>query len=289
MNLINTIIPVYNSVTCAGGKDFAISRNQGCGNDPRAKVPHRNEAYSISLVLRGRLVKYIDFEKHFIEAPAIISMTPEQVHQFEEIDDCETINISFSKDFLVGEMQGWFACWECMFGHAVVNLDEEALPELMVYADLMLEEFRNDKTRKEFVIRNLLNAFIICCARLRKSNVSVMHMDQSQNKLVMQFKQYVDNYFREKTRVGEYADMLYVTPGHLNDTIKTTVGKTAKQVIDEKRITEAKRLLFWGNHNIKEIAWQLNFDDDAYFNRFFKKHTGQTPSLFQRVIRKKYN
>jgi AraC family transcriptional activator of pobA len=47
--------------------------------------------------------------------------------------------------------------------------------------------------------------------------------------------------------------------------------------------------LFWGELSVKEIAWQLHFEDDAYFNRFFKKHTGQTPVMFQRSIREKYN
>ena len=89
--------------------------------------------------------------------------------------------------------------------------------------------------------------------------------------------------------MAEYADMLYVTPGHLNDLIKSVTGKTAKQIIDEKRVVEAKRLLFWGQHSVKQIAGHLNFEDDSYFNRFFKKHTGETPALFQKNIREKYN
>ena len=91
-----------------------------------------------------------------------------------------------------------------------------------------------------------------------------------------------DQHFLDTTQVGKYADMLYVTPGHLNDLIKSMTGKTAKQLIDEKRVMEAKRLLFWGEHSVKEIAHHLNFEDDGYFNRYFKKHTGQTPALFQR-------
>jgi AraC-like DNA-binding protein len=199
------------------------------------------------------------------------------------------ICISFSREFLITEMQGWIACWECMFGHVVVDVGKDDMRELTTYANLMLEEFYADKAKKEVIIRNLLNAFIVCCARIRSQSLVVMHMDAIQNKLVQQFKWQVDTHYKEKTQVAQYADMLYVTPGHLNDVIKATVGKTAKQVIDEKRIIEAKRLLFWGNQNMKEIAWQLNFEDDAYFNRYFKKHTGHTPSLFQRMIREKYN
>lgn len=289
MNITEQIIPVYNLIACTGRTDFGIQQFSLDEDLCALQVPHRNEGYCVTLLTRGTVSKYIDFEKHVIEAPAVFSLTPEQVHQYVEAHDAVLTVISFTQDFLMTEMQGWVACWECMFGHVVVDVDRKRMNELLRYADLMLEEFQSDRPRKDNILRNLLSAFIICCGRLRDENVPVMHMDSAQNKLVRQFKQYVDQHFREKTMVAEYADMLYITPGHLNDVIKTIVGKNAKQVIDEKRLTEAKRLLFWGSLSVKEIAWQLNFEDDAYFNRFFKKHTGHTPFLFQRMLREKYN
>jgi AraC-like DNA-binding protein len=186
-------------------------------------------------------------------------------------------------------MQGWVACWECMFNKVILSLDDNSMNELLGYANLMLEEFRRNRPKKDLILRNLLNVFIISAARLMDTPLAVMQMDATQNRLVHQFKQHVDVAFRKVTRVASYAEMLAVTPGHLNDVIKSTTGKTAKQIIDEKRILEAKRLLFWGDHNLKEIAALLNFENDSYFNRFFKKHTGQTPALFQRAIREKYN
>jgi AraC-like DNA-binding protein len=158
----------------------------------------------------------------------------------------------------------------------------------------MYQEFKDNKPQKGLILKNLLNAFIICAGRLVNcKNETVVHnvvnMDYSQNRIVRQFKSLIDENFVNSTQVTQYADMLYVTPGHLNDLIKTVTGKTAKQIIDERRILEAKRLLFWGEHSVKEIAGRLNFEDDAYFNRFFKKHTGNTPALFQRQIREKYN
>lgn len=289
MNLTDTTIPVYSITACSGGTNFAIRTFEMDDKIPELSVPHRHEDYSISLLVKGSLTKYIDFEKYSVQAPAIFSMGPEQVHQFVSATDAEVICVSFTKEFLLTEMQGWISCWECMFGHLVMDIDEESIRELLVYANILQKEFDDDRDKKDALIRNVLSAFIINCARLRSSNATIMHMDLAQNKIVRQFKQYVDNHFRQKSMVAEYAEMLFVTPGHLNDVIKSIVGKTAKQVIDEKRLMEAKRLLFWGNSSVKEIAWELNFDDDAYFNRFFKKHTGHTPFLFQRLIREKYN
>jgi AraC-like DNA-binding protein len=288
-NFTDTIIPIYNLRACVGASDFAIIRMDPFEVLGHLQVPHRQEGYNISLLLQGSVTKYVDFERHVIEAPALISVGADQIHQYEHAENAEMICISFSRDFLIHEMRGWIICWECMFGHVVMNMDEAAVHELEVYANLMLEEFQGSKPKSEIVIRSLLNAFIVCSARMRKISLPILHMDASQNKLVQQFKMHVDTNFRDKTQVSQYADMLYITPGHLNDVIKTTVGKTAKQVIDEKRIMEAKRLLFWGDLSLKEIAGYLSFEDDSYFNRFFKKHTGHTPSLFQRTIREKYN
>jgi AraC-like DNA-binding protein len=182
-----------------------------------------------------------------------------------------------------------------MFSQVVLPvLNAEQLQEISVYLDLMHQEFRDNKPQKGLILKNLLNAFIVCAGRLvncKNDTVGqpVITMDYSQNRIVRQFKSLIDENFVNATQVTQYADMLYVTPGHLNDLIKTVTGKTAKQIIDERRILEAKRLLFWGEHSVKEIAGRLNFEDDAYFNRFFKKHTGNTPALFQRTIREKYN
>jgi len=289
MNQTQTIIPVYNLRVCAGGQDFAIVRINPFEILGKLQIPHRQEGYNISILLQGKVVRYLDFERHVIEAPAVICVGPDQINQYESAEGADMICISFSQDFLINEMRRWVACWECMFSQVILDADAELVSELLVYTDLMMKEFEEDKPKKEVVLRNLLNAFIVKIARVRENIASVMQLDNAANKIVEQFKFLVDTHFREKTQVAQYAEMLHVTPGHLNDVIKTTVGKTAKQVIDEKRIMEAKRLLFWGDYSLKEIAGLLSFEDDAYFNRFFKKHTGHTPFAFQRAIREKYN
>jgi AraC-like DNA-binding protein len=283
------VIPVYNFRACSGGTDFAIAHIASVDILGSLQIPHRQEGYNVSLLLKGSITRYIDFERYEVHAPAIICVGPEQINQYESAEDAEMICISFTQDFLITEMKRWVACWECMFTKVIMNADEKDMEELRTYADLMLREFGADKPKKDMIIRNLLNAFIITVARMRDSLASIMMADMNTNKLVEQFKSFVDTQFKEKTQVAQYAEMLAVTPGHLNDVIKSTTGRTAKQIIDEKRIMEAKRLLFWADHNLKEIAGQLSIEDDSYFNRYFKKHTGFTPSAFQRTIREKYN
>ena len=252
--------------------------------------PHRHDGYTIDILLKGSVTQYIDFEKHTIQAPALIMLEPDQIHQHDRSADAEVLAMYFTRDFLITETLGVLSCWQCIFKDSILHLEDHQLQELLSFARILLHEYRGDRPRKEPIIRNVLSAFIIACGRIaRPDRMEYRTEHYGGNSLGVQFKVLVDVHFRDKVQVSEYAEMLHVTPGHLNDTVKNTIGRSAKQVIDAKRIMEAKRLLFWQKHSVKQIAGELNFDDDAYFSRFFKKHTGQTPALFQKSIREKYN
>jgi AraC-like DNA-binding protein len=285
-----SMIPVYDLLSHKPGVDFIIKTAECVHMPSHMMKPHRHSGYAINLLLEGEIEYFADFKKHTIIAPALMFLSPDQVYQNICGSMYKKVLISFNKDFLVNDVKGVISCWEYMFSQEVIPVKDEAtLEELQTYVGLMQEEFNNSKPQKNLVLRNLLNAFIICAARLMNCKTKIVQMDSSQNKIVRQFKTLTDENYLYRTQVAQYADMLYVTPGHLNDLIKSVTGKTAKQIIDEKRIIEAKRLLFWGEHSVKEIAGHLNFEDDGYFNRFFKKRTGQTPALFQKNNREKYN
>ena len=284
------MIPVFDFLLYKPGADFIIKTAECDSMPAHIKNPHRHAGYAISLLLEGEIEYYADFKKHVVTAPALMFLSPNQVYRNIRGAQYKKVVISFNKDFLVNEVQGVLSCWEYMFSREVIPVnDEAALKELQAYTHLMQQEFNSSRPQKNLVLRNLLNAFIICAARLMSCSTKIVQMDSSQNKIVRQFKTLTDEHYVNRTQVAQYADMLYITPGHLNDLIKSVTGKTAKQIIDEKRIVEAKRLLYWGEHSVKQIAGHLNFEDDSYFNRFFKKHTGQTPALFQKTNREKYN
>ena len=286
----NSNIPVLDWKECIPGTDFIIKAIEGTNVPARVRTPHRNSGFKIGLLLEGEVTCYTDFREYKATAPALMFLSPDQVYQHIGYGYHKMVYVSFNKDFLLTETRGTLSCWECMFGQVIIPVkDESSLQELKSYIHMMQREFVQLKHQKDIVIRNLLNAFIIAAARLGTCTSKVVHMDSTQNKIVQQFRSLTDEHYVQRKQVAEYADMMYITPGYLNDTIKAATGKTAKQIIDEKRIVEAKRLLFWGEQSAKEISNQLNFEDDAYFNRFFKKHTGQTPAQFQKNTREKYN
>ncbi len=249
----------------------------------RVKDAHCHFGYKIALLLEGTVTGIADFREYTATAPAVLFSSPQQVSRVIEHKNIKLIAFTFSKDYMQFDVRNTLSCWECLFNQMVIPVaSQRDLSELTMYANLIQYEFTQLRHQKDLVIRNLMNAFLITAARLGTCETKLTVMNATQNKILQQFRTLVEDHFLSKTHVAEYADMIYITPGHLNDTIKTITGKTAKQMIDEKRVTEAKRMLFWNELSVKQIASRLNFEDDAYFNRFFKKHTGQTPAFFQR-------
>jgi len=97
-----------------------------------------------------------------------------------------------------------------------------------------------------------------------------------------------ENYTTQKN-VSPYAEMLDMNPSCLNELSKRTTGITAGELIRNRVIEEIKKLLFSSQLSGKEIAFQLGFDDPAYFSRFFRKYTGMTTKEFRVYSRKKYH
>lgn len=88
------------------------------------------------------------------------------------------------------------------------------------------------------------------------------------------------NYLQERS-VGFYAERLHLTPKYLTTLLRTTTGRTASEWIDEYVILEAKHLLKYSEMSIQEIAYYLNFPNQSFFGRYFKQHTGMTPSAYR--------
>ncbi len=99
--------------------------------------------------------------------------------------------------------------------------------------------------------------------------------------LTRQFMRLVEQHYLDTTSVADYAAMLHVTTNHLIKTVRVCLGQPAGQIIRERLLVEAKRLLRYSDLPVAEIAARLNFEDPSYFSRYFKEKTGSTPSEFR--------
>lgn len=102
--------------------------------------------------------------------------------------------------------------------------------------------------------------------------------------LASKFKELVLLHYLEEKSVSAYAEKLFVTPKHLNDCVKISFGKTAKEIINEVLLLDAKMMLARQEVSIKEIADRLNFEDYSHFVKFFKTQTGLSPAKFRKEL-----
>ena len=131
------------------------------------------------------------------------------------------------------------------------------------------------------VLHSYMRILLIEARRAHEAMPGATHLEAAAVALTKQFIQLLEAHYLTTTSVADYAAMLHVTTNHLIETVRRCVGLPAGKVIHERLLLEARRLLRYSDLPVAEIAYQLNFEDPSYFSRFFKKHTGFSPSEFR--------
>lgn len=95
--------------------------------------------------------------------------------------------------------------------------------------------------------------------------------------LFIRFIHLIHNFCPKERKVGFYADKLHITSRYLSSITQNVADKSAKYIIDKHAIQRIKIMLKYSNMSIQDISYELNFPDQSFFARYFKKHTGMTP------------
>lgn len=256
--------------------DFSISR-EPVQNE---SLPHRHDHYMIYFVEAGETVHLLDFEEHALSAPALLFVKPGQIHSVAHAGDAEVTAIAFNASFPPAMDPNDL---EHLFQTPVIRPGRDELREIRPYIALLLHEYAPERG-KEAIYGGLLIALLAKCERVFHRYHDEKGMEHY-HAILRKFIKLIDEKFRKLTQVSQYAGELFLTPGHLNDIVRQVTGKSAKSLVDERRILEARRLLYWSGNNVKSIAWELGFEDPAYFARYFKKHTGELPKNFQMRVK----
>lgn len=257
-------------------------------------VPHRHNYYEIFLFEEGGGFHDVDFTAHEIASMSVHFVSPGQVHLIRRALDSMGMVIFFSRDFYSLNLQNKDILFELPFfnnmtSRPLLDLDPSDFMILKGVARRIIEEYERDTSYQEEVIRSYLNIFLLECRRLFEAMVpkEIWQAKPGQDQF-WQFKVHLEKNFRELHQVQEYAALLAITDKYLNELCKRATGKTASELIQERIVLEAKRLLAHSDRNNKEVAYFLNFEDPSHFSKFFKKRVGMTPSEFRKVdFRKK--
>ncbi|MEL7250285.1 MAG: helix-turn-helix domain-containing protein [Bacteroidota bacterium] len=163
----------------------------------------------------------------------------------------------------------------------IINIPEGQERKFELLLEVIIEEFRTVDKIQGDMLQMLLKRLIIICTRLAKAQHIVKSLNDAQIDTIRQFNVLVDVHFRTKRKVKDYAEMLHKSPKTLSNLFATYNQQSPQQIIQDRVFLEAKRLILFTDKQTQEIAYDLGFDDPAYFSRFFKKQAGMTPSTFR--------
>ena len=246
---------------------------------------HRHDYYKIGLITGGRGYLSADFADYPIRPPMLIQFAPGVVHGWRPSAVPRGYAINFERTFFgadsreQAEVTG--APVLCLHsGPKVLRLNAQQRALFEGLANAMLREYKSRGKDHATALRSYLRIWLIEASRITEAREPSRWNDRG-TALTNQFLCLVGQQFRSVAAVSEYAGQLRVTASHLNETVRRTLGKTAGQVIRERVLLEAQRLLRHSQLSVSEIAYHLEFDDPSYFARFFRKQTGLAPAQFR--------
>ncbi len=268
---------------------FRISRMEDIYSERSGKTddPHRHEYYTVLLIKRASGEHIIDFNRYPLAPNQIYFVNPGQVHQVVEYEQSFGYCIIFSTQFLI--MNNISLCFVQDlnlfndYGHApplAINDDEFA--KLSNFCEEVITLVHSNSKFKEQAIASFLQLIFIQCNNLCSVQTNDTHDRKAGNEILRNFKELVNQNHTRWHAASEYAGKLNITPDHLNRTVKSLIGKTAKGYIQSRIIIEAKRMLCFSELSLKEIGYRLGFVEPANFSSFFKNCTGRSPSQFRK-------
>ena len=149
---------------------------------------------------------------------------------------------------------------------------------------LLDREFTVSDNLQEEMLRILLKRFIIQSTRIARQRLNITQEKEYSFEIIRQYYNLVDEHFRTKKQVQDYADLLHKSPKTLSNIFSSCKLPSPLRVIHERVEAEAKRLLLYSNKSSKEIADILGFEDQSSFSRFFKNMTGESPVQYRNSV-----
>ena len=253
--------------------------------------PHRHTYYQILFVEKGSGVHKVDFNETKIKAPVIYFLAPGQVHDLVfERKETKGFMINFNGEFfdkflIKNNSLDRFPFFG--FGKNInfFCIENEKVKELKNIFEKIYLLFENKgKMHEEFMRIYLLELFytVIRNSEENTENIKITN----QKNIIYRFEKLIEQSYTTEHYPKFYADKLVITANYLNFVCKNFSGKKAGEIIRDRVILEAKRLLINSELSISQIAFKLGFEDNSYFTKFFKTFSGNSPSEFRNSLNK---
>lgn len=244
-----------------------------------ASQSHRDEGYTFHILEKGKVVIEIDFKTYHVSTPAVVYLHPDQVHRMHDIDDIIVCSLSINNENLSAEHLNLL---EELTPAVPLALSAEAFTVVSEYFFLSLKCYHQKENKLyHMLVKDSCNALISYLLSVFLNQRTPEDTFSRFDKVTKSFRKLLESNYCSLKRPGEYAALLHISTAYLNECIKNVTGLSASQLIQDRVILEAKRLLYHTDKSIKEIAFELGFADYPYFSRRFSKATGNTALAFR--------
>ena len=254
-----------------------------------ADFPHRHDFYNLIYIKQGSGTHDIDFKRFIVEPNQMFFMNDGQVHDWNLSADTVGYTLFFKKEFYEVIEKGLSLQALPFFNNSnndapMVIFSEEESQRIENLFEEIIIEFKANQPHRDTLIKSLLKIILIHSIRIYQPLFKGDSTELNVSK-IRSFEMLIEKHFKEYKSVKNFADKLNITANYLNAICTKTIGRTAGELIRDRVILEAKRLLLHSSISVCEMAYHLGYDDCSYFIRVFKKEVGSTPEQFRLINR----
>lgn len=262
------------------------------GNVPEKSPLFRTNYYTIVMIAKGQGKYIVDRHTYPTQPRTIYFSNPGHIKGFEIDELPQGFIITFAESFLKQYVsKDIFDEFPFLIAEVVPPQypDSEIFQEFYNLGNQLLKEYQNNSDYKFKIIGSLMVVLLLKIKERFWNRYNPLQESDNGSTIVVTFKHNLEKHFRNLQtgdadtlyQVQDYAEAQHLHPSYLSTVIKTKTGKSVNNWIAEKVIAEAQAILSRSPVSVQEVAYQLGFKEPGHFSRFFKKHTGTSPSSFR--------
>ena len=248
-------------------------------------LPHRKSVNDFVFITKGELSKMVCSDIFRLESGMLMLLPAYKIRTLlQKSDNLEGFYSHFSSDF-ISEHSAQKKLKEIynhieLTNNTTFRLDRKTSSRIQLLLEQLHSLYQMEVS--DSLLKSYLNTVLTEISNFIQTQPKPVF---SPKETVMQrFRKLITENIQKTHEIHLYAEMLHVTPNHLNKCVKSVTGKTASAIINESLTMEAKALLSLPNYTVSETAYVLGFEDVSYFSRFFKKNGGMQPSEYRKRI-----
>lgn len=252
-------------------------------------MPSREESHTILYITGGSYKTKIGFKEYAVHPDQIVILQAGAVFSTAEISTEVTgFACHFHPDILIGKFGNHTLLTDFEFlnvgNHPILDVNKDSKPAIRNLMERLCLEFKSDDRPNPTIVHSYLYTLLAELKLLFGKNS--FGSQSASFQITSQFRKLAHQNVKKNLKVADFAEMMNISPNHLNKAVKSITSKSASEINDETKLIEIKFLLYQSGMSISEISYEMGYLDASYFTRFFKKRTDMSPTEYREMIEK---